>query len=44
MAPKLEQVHEKSKRYDWGFDYATPDAKFPTRYLIPPKGKDPFAT
>ena len=42
MTPKLEQVHEKSKRYDWGFDYARPNPKFPTRYLIPPTGKDPF--
>ncbi|WP_239591536.1 methane monooxygenase [Mycolicibacterium tusciae] len=41
-SPKLEVVHEKSKRYDWGFDYARPDPKFPTRYIIPPKGKDPF--
>ena len=42
MAPKLEVVHEKSKRYDWHMDYARPQAKFPTRYIIPPKGKDPF--
>jgi methane monooxygenase component A alpha chain/propane monooxygenase large subunit len=40
--PKLEQVHEKSKRYDWGFDYAIPNPKYRTRYLIPPRGKDPF--
>ena len=42
MAPKLEAVHAKGKRYDWGFDYARPDPKFPTRYIIPPNGKDPF--
>ncbi len=42
MAPKLETVHAKGKRYDWGFDYARPDPKFPTRYIIPPNGKDPF--
>jgi len=42
MAVKLEVAHEKSKRYDWGMDYARPQAKFPTRYIIPPKGKDPF--
>src|SRR5215510_2213953 len=40
--PKLEDVHDKSKRYDWGFDYAIPDPRYKTRYLIPPKGKDPF--
>ncbi len=42
MSVKLEDVHEKGKRYDWSFDYARPDPKFPTRYIIPPKGKDPF--
>ena len=42
MAPKLETVHAKGKRYDWGFDYACPDPKFATRYIIPPNGKDPF--
>lgn len=42
MAATLEQVHEKGKGYDWGFDYATPDPKYPTRYIMPPKGKDPF--
>jgi alkene monooxygenase alpha subunit len=42
VAPKLEVVHEKGKRYDWGFDYARPDPKYPSRYIIPPNGKDPF--
>jgi alkene monooxygenase alpha subunit len=42
MAPMLEQAHEKSKKYDWGFSYAQPNPKFPTRYIIPPTGKDPF--
>lgn len=40
--PLLEEVHEKSKQYDWGFDYADQMPKYPTRYLMPPKGKDPF--
>ena len=28
MAPKLEAVHAKGKRYEMGFDYARPDPKF----------------
>ena len=39
MAPKLEVVHAKGKRYDWGFDYARPDPKYPTRYIIPAEGQ-----
>ena len=42
MAATLEQVHEKAKTYDWEFTAGDQSPKFPTKYIIPPKGKDPF--
>lgn len=42
MAKNLVEVHEKAKTYDWAFTVGDQRPKWPTRYLIPPKGKDPF--
>jgi len=42
MAITLEKVHEKAKGYDWAFTVGDQSPKFPTKYIIPPKGKDPF--
>ena len=39
MAPKLEVVHAKGKRYDWGFDYARPDPKFPPATSFPRRAR-----
>lgn len=36
----LVDVHEKSKSYDW--DYPDPEPKYPSRFIIPKTGKDPF--
>ena len=38
---RLDDIHEKSKRYDWDFDYAQRLPRYPTRYLIAPRGPDP---
>src|SRR5215469_17652760 len=42
MAASLEDVHEKAKSYDWPFSVGDQRPKFPSQYIIPPKGKDPF--
>ena len=42
MARSLETVHAKAKSYDWPFTVGDQRPKFPTRYTIPPTGKDPF--
>lgn len=42
MAASLENVHEKAKSYDWPFSVGDQRPKFPSQYIIPPKGKDPF--
>ncbi|MDQ2959430.1 MAG: methane monooxygenase [Candidatus Dormibacteraeota bacterium] len=42
MAATLEQVHDKAKDYDWTFTVGDQSPKHPTKYIIPPKGKDPF--
>ena len=38
----LEQIHDKTKSYDWPFTVGDSRPKHPTKYIIPPKGKDPF--
>lgn len=42
MSTTLEAVHEKAKSYDWPFSVGDQRPKFPSNYIIPPKGKDPF--
>lgn len=42
MAPTLEEIHERSKGYDWEPTYHRAPAPFPSQYRIPPRGKDPF--
>jgi hypothetical protein len=42
MPANLESIHEKAKSYDWPFSVGDQRPKFPSRYIIPPKGKDPF--
>jgi len=42
MSARLEDVHDKAKSYDWPFTVGDQRPKFPSRYIIPPKGKDPF--
>ena len=42
MPPTLEQIHEKTKGYDWTPSYYSAPAPFESNYLIPPRGKDPF--
>lgn len=42
MPANLEEVHEKSKSYDWPFSVGDQRPKFASRYIIPPSGKDPF--
>jgi hypothetical protein len=41
MALTLEQIHDKTKSYDWPFTVGDSRPKYPTKYIIPPKGKDP---
>ena len=42
MSFTLEQIHDKTKSYDWPFTVGDSRPKHPTKYIIPPKGKDPF--
>jgi 1,2-phenylacetyl-CoA epoxidase catalytic subunit len=42
MSLSLEQIHDKTKSYDWPFTVGDARPKHPTKYIIPPKGKDPF--
>ncbi len=42
MTKSLVEVHEKSKGYDWDFTVGDKTPKYPTRYIIPKTGKDPF--
>lgn len=43
MARSLQTVHAKAKSHDWPFTVGDQRPKFPTRYTIPPTGKDPSA-
>jgi methane monooxygenase component A alpha chain/propane monooxygenase large subunit len=38
----LVAVHEKTKSYDWEFTFAEQGPKFPSKFKMPKKGKDPF--
>src|SRR2546428_10165088 len=38
----LEQIHDKTKSYDWPFTVGDSRPKHPTKYIIPKKGRDPF--
>jgi len=42
MSKSLVEVHEKAKSYDWDFTSGDQHPKYPTRYIIPKHGKDPF--
>lgn len=42
MPPSNSKHHEKAKSYDWEFTVGDASPKFPTRYTIPARGKDPF--
>ncbi|MEE2061532.1 ferritin family protein [Rhodococcus artemisiae] len=44
MALNLTDRHEKIKSFDWEPNYFPKDAKYGTKYKIPPKTKDPFRT
>ncbi len=44
MPASLEEVHEKAKSYDWPFSVGDQRPKFESKYVIPPKGRDPFRT
>ena len=44
MPANLESIHEKAKSYDWPFTVGDQRPKFPSKFIIPPKGKDPFRT
>lgn len=39
---RADEIHDKSKRYHWDFDYAEVLPRYPTRYRVPPCGMDPF--
>jgi hypothetical protein len=36
--------HEKIKAFDWEPSYFRRDARYPTKYKVPPRTKDPFRT
>ncbi len=36
--------HEKAKSFDWEPTYFHREARFPTKYKVPPRTKDPFKT
>ncbi|ETZ44711.1 monooxygenase [Mycobacterium avium] len=44
MATTLSAQHDKIKKFDWEPSYFRGDARYPTRYKIPPRTKDPFRT
>ena len=44
MAKGLVEFHEKAKSYDWDFTAGDKSPKYPTKYTIPAKGRDPFRT
>lgn len=35
-------LHEKTKSYDWDFSYAPRPQRYPTKFRLPGKGRDPF--
>ena len=42
MPKGLIEFHEKAKSYDWDFTAGDHSPKYPTKYTIPQKGRDPF--
>ena len=42
MARSLVQAHERVKSLEWEHSYHTPPDRYPTKYHIPAKTKDPF--
>ena len=36
------ETHDRVKDFDWSFSYVDKPKRYPTRYKIPPKTKDPF--
>lgn len=38
----LVKAHDRVKDFDWDFSYVDKPSRYPTRYSIPPKTKDPF--
>ncbi len=42
MPATLEQIHDKTKRYDWTPDYHPAERPFESKYFIPRVGRDPF--
>jgi hypothetical protein len=44
MAKGLVEFHEKAKSYDWDFTVGDKSPKYPTKYTIPAKARDPFRT
>jgi hypothetical protein len=40
--PNLIEAHERVKGFDWSPSYETRRERYPTKYKIPPKTKDPF--
>ena len=38
----LVRAHDRVKEFEWELSYVDPPARYPTRYSIPPKTKDPF--
>lgn len=42
--PSVVETHDRVKQIDWTPTYVQPEARFPTRYKMPKKTKDPFRT
>lgn len=40
----LIKAHERVKDFDWEHSYATKPDRYPTKYVIPRKTKDPSGT
>ena len=38
----IVETHERVKDFDWSFSYSDKPKRYPTRYKVPPKTKDPF--
>jgi len=44
MMTSVSAQHEKIKAFDWEPSYFRRDARYPTKYKVPPRTKDPFRT
>ena len=40
--PNVIEAHERVKGFDWSPSYEAKRDRYPTKYKIPPKTKDPF--